>query len=50
MAAHDRAPEEDLEADNRQGAEPVPTEPVGGLGALLRRPTDGEHPLAEPGT
>ncbi|MEV7047090.1 Vms1/Ankzf1 family peptidyl-tRNA hydrolase [Streptomyces anulatus] len=49
-AAHDRAPEEDLEADNRRSAEPVSAEPVGGLGALLRWPTDGEHPLTEPGT
>ncbi|MEU4173608.1 Vms1/Ankzf1 family peptidyl-tRNA hydrolase [Streptomyces sp. NPDC026589] len=50
VAAHDRAPEEDLEADNRRAAEPMSAEPVGGLGALLRWPTDGEHPLAEPGT
>ncbi|MFQ6855360.1 Vms1/Ankzf1 family peptidyl-tRNA hydrolase [Streptomyces sp. 35M1] len=49
-AAHDRAPEEDLEADNRRGAKPMAEEPVGGLGALLRWPTDGEHPLAEQGT
>ncbi|MER7698027.1 MULTISPECIES: Vms1/Ankzf1 family peptidyl-tRNA hydrolase [unclassified Streptomyces] len=49
-AARDRSPDEDLAADNRGEAEPEQAEPVGGLGALLRWPTEGEHPLPEPGT
>jgi hypothetical protein len=49
--ARRRSPAEDLAADNRGGdADTGTAEPVGGLGALLRWPTDGEHPLAEPGT
>ncbi|MFH9125743.1 hypothetical protein [Streptomyces globisporus] len=49
-AAYDRDPEQDLEADNRTGSEPISAEPVGGLGALLRWPTNGKHPLVEQGT
>lgn len=51
---YDRGPEQELRDDNRTNGgtgpgEPEP-EPVGGLGALLRWPTEGEHPQPEPGT
>ncbi|MEI7031734.1 Vms1/Ankzf1 family peptidyl-tRNA hydrolase [Streptomyces pratensis] len=51
-AAWDRSPAEDLEADNRAdgGTEADAPEPVGGLGAVLRWPTDGDHPQTETGT
>lgn len=51
----DTSPAEDLEADNRAerpaaGPGQPETEPVGGLGALLRWPTESEHPQFERGT
>ncbi|WP_334663158.1 Vms1/Ankzf1 family peptidyl-tRNA hydrolase [Streptomyces cyaneofuscatus] len=49
-AARDRSPAEDLAADNRPETGRSGSEPVGGLGAVLRWPTDGNHPLVETGT
>ncbi|KAB2593900.1 baeRF2 domain-containing protein [Streptomyces arboris] len=49
-AARDRSPAEDLAADNRPETGQSGSEPVGGLGAVLRWPTDGDHPLVETGT
>ncbi|MEU6733550.1 Vms1/Ankzf1 family peptidyl-tRNA hydrolase [Streptomyces physcomitrii] len=52
----ERAPQEDLAADNRaerqagSGSEVSGEVPVGGLGAVLRWATEGEHPRPEPGT
>lgn len=49
-AARDRSPAEDLAADNRPASGQDGAEPVGGLGAVLRWPTGGDHPLVESGT
>ncbi|MDT0490168.1 Vms1/Ankzf1 family peptidyl-tRNA hydrolase [Streptomyces griseus] len=49
-ATRDRSFADDLAADNRPETGPDGAEPVGGLGAVLRWPTGGDHPLVESGT
>ncbi|MGA6174230.1 Vms1/Ankzf1 family peptidyl-tRNA hydrolase [Streptomyces sp. NPDC012600] len=49
-ATRGRSFADDLAADNRPETGPDGAEPVGGLGAVLRWPTGGDHPLVESGT